>query len=317
MKEALFIKQNKEKWERISEESKSKISAEELADNYIELTDDLSYARTFYPGSPTERYLNQLAARYFGHLYKHRRKEKGRFLNFWKYELPEVMYRYRRDMTLSLVIFVVAMFLGAFSMSQDSTFANLILGDGYVDMTLQNINEGDPMAVYKDPHSWNMFAYISTNNIKVAFMAFIYGIFLSVGTAYILFSNGVMLGTFQYFFFEKGLLGTSMASVWLHGTLEISAIIIAGGAGLMLGNSILFPGTYSRKESLTRGVKDALKVVVGLIPVFIVAGFIESYLTRLTDMHIIFNLIIIGLSAFFIIYYFAYYPYKLKKKNEI
>lgn len=317
MKEALFIKENKEKWEQISKDSKSEISAEDLADNYIELTDDLSYARTFYPGSPTERYLNQLTANYFGSLYKHRKKEKGRFFSFWKYELPEVMYRYRRDMLLSLSIFVIAMLIGAFSMSQDSTYANLILGDAYIDMTLENIDNGDPMAVYKDANKWDMFAFISTNNIKVAFFAFIYGVFFSVGTAVILFQNGVMLGTFQYFFLEKGLLGTSMASVWLHGTLEISAIIIAGGAGFILGNSILFPKTYSRKESITRGSKDALKVVVGLIPVFLVAGFIESYLTRKTEMPLIFNLLIIGLSALFIIYYFAYYPYKLKRKNEI
>jgi len=103
----------------------------------------------------------------------------------------------------------------------------------------------------------------------------------------------------------------------LHGTLEISAIIIAGGAGLILGNSILFPGSYKRTTSLMRAGKDALKIVVALVPVFVVAAFIESYLTRLTEMPVYFNLTIIGLSALFIIWYFFYYPYRLNKRiNE-
>ena len=105
-------------------------------------------------------------------------------------------------------------------------------------------------------------------------------------------------------------------SIWLHGTLEISAIIIAGGAGMILGNSILFPGTYKRVYSVQKAAKDAVKVVIGLIPVFIVAAFIESYLTRLTEMPVYFNLIIIGLSALFIIWYFFYYPYYLNKKRN-
>ena len=112
------------------------------------------------------------------------------------------------------------------------------------------------------------------------------------------------------------MLFTSAISIWLHGTLEISAIVIAGGAGLILGNSILFPRTYKRLVSLQRGAKDAVKIVVALIPVFIVAAFIESYLTRLTEMPVYFNLTIIGLSALFIIWYFIYYPYYINKKTN-
>lgn len=314
MREAAFIKQNRDKWEQIDKEMQSSISAEELADNFIELTDDLSYSRTFYPKSQTEGYLNQLTAKYFSNIYKHRKKEKGRFAKFWKLELPQIMYKYRKNMLYSFIIFMAGCLLGAFSASQDSTFVNLILGDEYIDMTLDNIDKNDPMAVYKQMDETPMFFYISTNNIKVAFMAFIYGIALSVGAGFILFTNGVMLGAFQYFFYQKGLLGTSIMSIWLHGTLEISAIVIAGGAGLILGNSILFPGTHSRVTSLVAAAKDALKVVVGLIPVFVVAGFIESFLTRKTEMPIIFNLVIIISSALFIGYYFFYYPYKLNQK---
>ena len=177
------------------------------------------------------------------------------------------------------------------------------------------------MGVYKSMDEGPMFFYISTNNIRVAFYAFIAGIMCSIGTVIIFLRNGVMLGVFQYFFFERDLLFTSAMSIWLHGTLEISAIIIAGGAGLILGNSLLFPGSYKRVDSLRKAAKDALKIAVGLIPVFIVAAFIESYLTRLTEMPIAFNITIISLSGLFIIWYFFVYPFmlnrKLNKKNEV
>ncbi len=315
MREAAFVKQNRDKWQQIDSQTNNKeISAETLADNFIELTDDLSYARTFYPKSQTVRYLNQLAGRYFIGIYKYRRKSKGRFLRFWKEELPMIMYQYRKYMLYSFIFMFAGVLLGIFSLQQESSFSNLVLSPEYVNQTLENIEKGDPMAVYKDSGKESMFFGIATNNIRVAFLAFILGIFCSVGTVYVLFSNGVMLGVFQYFFYTKGLLVTSALSIWLHGTLEISAIIIAGGAGMILGNSLLFPGSFKRVYALQRAAKDALKIVVGLVPVFIVAAFIESYLTRLTEMPIYFNLTIISLSALFIIWYFFYYPYLLNKK---
>lgn len=315
MREAVFVKNNREKWQQIDDQTQDKhLSAESLADNFIELTDDLSYARTFYPKTQTVRYLNQLTGRYFINIYRHRKYEKNRFLRFWAEDLPLVMYKHRKQMLYSFIFMFAGVLLGVFSQQQDSSFANIILGPAYVNQTIENIESGDPMAIYKSSDETPMFFFISTNNIKVAFFAFILGIFCSVGTIFILFSNGVMLGVFQYFFFKKGLLLTSALSIWLHGTLEISAIIIAGGAGLILGNSILFPGTYKRIYSIQKSVVDAVKIVVGLIPVFLVAAFIESFLTRKTEMPVYFNLIIIGLSAFFIIWYFFYYPYSINKK---
>lgn len=315
MREAAFIKSNREKWQKIDEETTDKsLSADILADNFIELTDDLSYARTYYPQSQTVKYLNQLTARYFTDIYKYRKREKGRFARFWVSELPLIMYRYRKYMLFSFLFFMASVLLGIFSQSQDPDFANLILSPAYVNMTIENIEKGDPMAVYKNQDEAPMFFMISTNNIKVSFYAFIMGITGCLGTLYMMLRNGIMLGVFQYFFYERGLLGESMLSVWLHGTLEISAIIIAGGAGFVIGCSWLFPGSYRRIDSLMRGGKDALKIVVGLIPVFIVAAFIESYLTRQTEMPIYFNLTIIGLSGIFLLWYFFFYPYRLNKK---
>jgi len=180
-------------------------------------------------------------------------------------------------------------------------------------MTNENIEKGDPMAVYKSMGEAEMFLQITLNNIMVSFKAFAYGIFLSIGTVMALFYNGIMLGSFQFFFYQKGLLLTSVLSIWIHGTLEISAIVIAGCAGLVMGNSILFPGTYSRIESLKMGAKKGLKISVGLVPIFIVAGFLESFATRHTEWPSVVKLAIILLSASFIVYYFIIYPIRLNK----
>ncbi len=313
MREVVFVQKNQGKWEQFEHMTGN---TDELAAIFIELTDDLSYARTFYPNSNTEKYLNQLAGKYYLTLYKNKKQSSGRFLTFWKKELPLLFYSAQRQLLYSSLIFALAMLIGAFSAAKDENFVRLILGDGYVNMTLENIEKGDPMAVYKGGEESTMFLAITFNNIRVSFMAFVAGILLSLGTVVLLFSNGVMLGSFQYFFYQHGVLTQSLLSVWIHGTLEISAIVIAGCAGLVMGNSILFPGTYSRMESFQQGVRKGVKIVAGLVPIFIVAGFLESFVTRHTEMPVWLSLLIIGSSAFFIIFYFIIYPIKLHGKQK-
>jgi uncharacterized membrane protein SpoIIM required for sporulation len=126
-----------------------------------------------------------------------------------------------------------------------------------------------------------------------------------------------MLGAFQYFFHIHDLLFESVLVIWIHGTLEISSIIIAGAAGITLGNSILFPGTYSRRISFMIGAKEGLKMIVSLIPIFITAGFLESFVTRHTGMPVFLSLTIIMGSLIFVIWYFVIYPSILNKKIEV
>jgi uncharacterized membrane protein SpoIIM required for sporulation len=207
---------------------------------------------------------------------------------------------------------MVFVFIGALSAKYDSTFLNLILGDGYVDMTNENIEKGDPFGVYKQADQVSMFVALAFNNIRVSFLAFVAGIFFSVGTAVVLIQNGLMLGSFQYYFFSKGLGLKSVLVVFLHGTLEISAIVIAGCAGLVLGNSLLFPKTYSRWDAVLKGGKDGVKIIFGIVPIFIAAAFIEGFFTRYTEMPIWLSSSVLILSLFIIIYYFIWYPLLLQ-----
>lgn len=318
MREPAFIKQNADKWKRFEGILDNKNSAlpDEQAELFIQVTDDLAYCQTFYPQSTIVAYLNGLAAKIHQKIYKNKKEDSSRLIKFWAVELPTLFYNSHRQLLYSFVIFAFAIFVGAFSAAYDETFLRLILGDPYVNMTLENIEKGDPMAVYKSDSQTAMFLHITINNIRVSFMAFIMGIFASVGTMYVLFFNGVMLGSFQYFFYQKQLFLTSFLTIWIHGTLEISAIVIAGCAGLVMGNSVLFPGTYSRLDSFKRGGLQGIKIVIGLVPIFITAGFLESFVTRHTEWPAIIKAAIILISLLFIVGYFVLYPIWLNNKNS-
>jgi uncharacterized membrane protein SpoIIM required for sporulation len=124
-----------------------------------------------------------------------------------------------------------------------------------------------------------------------------------------------MLGSFQYYFFAKGLGWQSVLVIWIHGTLEISAIVIAGTAGMIMGSGLLFPGTRKRVDSLKRAAKDGVKVIVSLVPVFIAAAFLEGFITRHTAMPMWLSISILLLSLTFIIGYFVIYPVYLQRKG--
>lgn len=315
MREINFVKKNEARW-RALENNIAGLTPDELAENFIELTDDVAYARTFYPNSNTERYLNALLSKFHQLIYKNKKEKKSRFLTFWKYEVPLKVREHHRKILYSFLFFTIAMLIGAFSAAKDDTFVRLILGDSYVNQTLQNIESGDPMAIYKSGGSTYSFLMITVNNIRVSFIAFVAGILFSIGTVYVLLNNGIMLGSFQYFFYEKNVFWDSVSSIWIHGTLEISAIVIAGGAGLVLGNSILFPKTFSRSVSFRKGAKDGLIILIGLVPIFIIAGFLEGFITRYTDMPILLSSAIILLSLAFVVFYFIVYPIYLGMKSK-
>lgn len=315
MKEAAFIKINNQKWKEFEDllSKKRKIKPDKLGELYIKVTDDLAFAQSHFPGSDVLVYLNQLAANLHQAIYKTRKEDAGRLVRFWAQELPEIMSTSLKPLLYSVIIFTLSAAIGALSTANDDTFIRLILGDDYVNMTIANIDSGDPMAVYKQMGQTSMFLGITLNNIWVSFLVFAFGVFTSLGTGFFLFRNGLMLGAFQYFFFEQGLFATSFLTIWIHGTLEISAIIIAGAAGITMGNGILYPKTFPRKRSFQNAAKKGLKIVVGTIPIFIIAAFLEGFVTRLTDIPVYIKIFIISLSAIFILYYFIFLPLKIRR----
>ncbi|TYP72784.1 stage II sporulation protein M [Aquimarina intermedia] len=315
MREAAFVKQNKNKWLRFESvlDNTAQISPKELSDLYIEVTDHLSYAQTFYPQSQTLAYLNTIASKAHHKIYKTKKEKRNRLLSFWLKEFPTEFYHYQKELLIAFLIAALFTAIGAYSAATEGAFVRSILGDTYVNMTLENIANGDPMAVYKQMGEADMFLGITINNIRVALLCFVFGVLFGIGTLFILMQNFIMLGSFQYFFYEKGLLWESARTIWIHGVIEISVIIIAGAAGLVIGKSILFPKTYTRLTSFVRGTKVGLKIVISTIPFFIIAGFLEGFVTRHTEMPDWLAIFIITASVILICYYYIFYPIRLHK----
>ena len=315
MKETRFIAQNKQKWQEAETLLDSEIKdPEKLGNLFTQVIDDLSYSRTYYPNRSVRVYLNKIARQYFTIIYSHKKERHNQFRLFWLDELPQIILYSRRELLISLLVFLLSLAIGVFSSVNDPQFAHTILGDDYIEMTDKNIASGDPMAVYKQSNEVDMFLGITFNNLMVAFRTYVLGIFLGIGTLASLLSNGIMVGCFQYYFVQQNLFAESAITIWLHGTLEISSIVLAGGAGLTLASGLIFPGTYSRLESLQISGIRSLKLMLGISPIFILAAVIESFLTRYTDAPVFLKASLIFLSAAFIIGYFVIYPW-IKSKS--
>jgi uncharacterized membrane protein SpoIIM required for sporulation len=316
LKETSFIQQNKKKWARFEKLSGNKNNdPDEVSELFTEITEDLSYARTFYPRRSVRVYLNQLAQGVFTTLYKQKKQPLGSFTNFWTQTVPLEMYRARYLLLTSFLFFILAAGIGMLSQQYDENFVRVILGDSYVESTEQRIQDGDPMGVYGVSEQGSMFWQITINNIRVAFIVFAGGITFTVLSYFLLLYNGIMLGSFQWWFKSKGLLLTSFLAVWIHGAFEISSIVIAGAAGITVGNGLIFPKSYTRLQSLVFSAKRGLVIMLSLIPFFILAGFLESYVTRhYQSIPDLIKLLIILISFAIMILYYVVYPFRVARK---
>jgi uncharacterized membrane protein SpoIIM required for sporulation len=316
MREAAFVRQNKEKWIAFEKalDSGAKIDPDRLAGLYIQLTNDLAYAQTYYKTSKTLQYLNSLASQAHQKIYVNKKKDSNQIWNFFKHDFPLFFSGQLKTLLYSFLIFMVAVVIGALSTNYDDSFVRLILGDAYVNMTLENIAEGNPTGVYQQDGAFGMFARITANNIRVGILCFAAGLLTSIAAGYILFSNGIMVGAFFGIFANENVAIESWSVIMLHGTIELSIIVVCGAAGMIMGNAVLFPKTYSRRLSFVKGAKKGIKIVVSTIPLFVVAGFIEGFVTRYAFMPAVIKYFIVLLSAALILGYYVFYPLHLKKK---
>jgi uncharacterized membrane protein SpoIIM required for sporulation len=319
MREAAFIKQNKEKWlefERaISGETKK--NPDEWAALYVQIVSDLSFSQTYYPKSKTVIYLNHLASQIFQKIYKTRRHETNRVVHFFKTEVPLLTYQNRRYLLYSFLLLLLFTAIGVLSEYGGDGLARRMLGDEYVNKTLENIREGNPTAVYSSGSNWGSFIGIVFNNLKVGAFLYASGIFGGIGSFYALLQNGVMLGCFHYIFATQDVLYKSALGIWIHGSFEIFSMVVEGGCGLMLGASLLFPRTYSRIDSLKIGFRNSFKIFLSTMPFTIAAAVLEGFVTRYANgLPDVVNLAIILSTLSIISYYYIIYPYRVARRMQ-
>ena len=314
MKETRFIGQNKEKWNELEQMLRSnERNPDALSDLFVQVTDDLSYARSHYPNRVVRIYLNQLSQQVFGRLQQNTNSQLRLFLRFWKTELPIALFQSRKALLWSFILFSVSFIVGIFSSAYEPDFAQSILGSNYIEMTNENIEAGNPTAVYQESSALEMFFYIARNNISIALRTFLFGLLFAIGTMGVMLYNGVMVGTFQYLFVGKGVLLQSILAIWMHGTFEISAIILSGGAGFVLGSGLVFPGTYTRMQALRRSARNGIRILILAVVMLLVAAIIESWVTRLVSMPDWLRMALIASMLALVVFYVIVYPRRVVK----
>jgi len=320
MRESTFIDKNFKRWEEI--ESDLKTDPDEISSDFIDLMNDLSYAQTHYPHSKISEYVNSLSSRVYKKIFLQQKQDKNPFYYFWVKDFPAIIGHHSKILWLSTAIFFTFCILGYVCSFIDTGFIEGILGADYVKMTEANIKKGEPFGVYKSESALNMFLSIFSNNLRVGLLLFISGIFLGIGSFYLTFTNGIMVGAFLSLFIQNNLGTDAIFVIMLHGTFELMGLVLECMAGLILGLSFLFPGTLTRKQAFRKGLSESVKIYIGTIPFTTIAALIESYITYLgkngfetTNIFVLLLLSLVFISSWlFVIWYFFIYSRKLTEK---
>ena len=252
----------------------------ELTRLYPAAAVDVARARLVQADPSLQRRMNQLAIAAHGLLY---RRQSTRSLpaiwRFFRWEYPRLFRRLWPCMTLATTVFLVGLLSAYVATRLVPANAYLFVPDGLDVSNATEVTSEDVSERYRQMSNAPMAAGIMTNNIRVAFYAFALGITAGVGTCYVLLMNAMMLGGFAGHFTNYGLSYPLWSFLTPHGALEIFAILVASAAGLRLGFSLAVPGARTRSASLRLGARDAMLLVLGTIPMFVIAGTIEGFVT--------------------------------------
>lgn len=291
MTPARFLETRANAWNRletiISKASKKGVRAltdkelRELTRLYPAVAIDVARARMYNIDPTTQKRINQLAISAHGLLY--RRKNTRYFQTIWMFfrsDYPRLFRRLWPYMALATTVFIIG-FLGAYVSTRLQPSNAYLFVPGELDLTDDDsgVTSKDISERFRRIAKPPMAAGIMANNISVAFNAFALGITAGIGTCYVVIFNSMMLGGFAAHFSNHGLIFDFCSFIVPHGGLEIFAILVSAAAGLRLGLSLAIPGHLKRSASLRTGAIEAVLLVLGTIPMFIVAGFIEGFIT--------------------------------------
>lgn len=277
-----FIEKKEKTWKELEEllRRTQQANAEQLnrlGYLYRRITSDLAVARRDFPRESCVVYLNELATRAHAAVYQTSPLKRGSFWKFLRFGFPQV-FRENLYFILAAFLFFAVSFAGAYWTALKSPdFTEQLVPEG-ITRHIKELGQGQ----WNDTSSGdrNLFAsFVMTNNIKVAFLAFAGGILFMVGTVYILVFNGIHIGAIA------GLCHVHGASLALwsfaspHGYIELTTIFIAGGAGMLLGYSLIAPSQFSRKQALIKAAKTAIKLLGGSVVLLVIAGTIEGFVS--------------------------------------
>jgi len=289
-----FVESNRPSWERLialleaaSHDGLRTFSADqldELATLHRRATSDLAQARTRGYDPRLVAYLNELVGRSAGLIYGGRRRRR---FDLGKFFFEEVPYTFRRTLRFTAIAFAVC--AAASVVAYQAAATNPAWADALFSPSLRHVVEEflakeKPSGTYfQDTQSMlgadNLSGIIASNNLQVALKAFALGITAGLGTLYVLVTTGLMLGGFVGVGTYHDRTADLIAIVAPHGVLELSAIFICAGAGLMMGWALVDPGDRLRVEALAAAAREAVTLVLACVPIFLIAAAIEGFIS--------------------------------------
>jgi uncharacterized membrane protein SpoIIM required for sporulation len=260
---------------------------QELGRLYKSTSADLSRARALKLSHEVQIYLNNLVVKAHNQVYQ---TDRNRWMDLFRF-LYEGFPRLIRENILYLVLstslFLIPAVGSCFAVMHDVKFAQLEMTKGAPLVSDDMWNTIQHKRMWTDAvqdQSPTAFSMIATNNIRVSILAFVAGITYGFGTVFVLITNGLSIGTVFGLCQVNGMVHRISAFVAPHGVLELTAIFIGGAAGLVIGKSLLFPGRYKRLDAFKKASKTALGMFGGTVPILLIAGCIEGFISPRTDI---------------------------------
>jgi uncharacterized membrane protein SpoIIM required for sporulation len=279
-----FLKENRATWTELEHlldrfrKTPNRVSAEEIDRIvllYKKASAHLAYLQTYHPGDEMTHYLNQLVARAHNIIYKKQFASGHQLARFFQTYFVDLIRKRLPFIGIAFILFVVGGAFGFASMMSDPLNLYVILPPEIA----ENVDPSRLGEGHDEINSPVVSTMIMTNNIRVAMLAFVSGITFGVWTVYLLVFNGLIIGTLAALFWQAGKTYEFWAYILPHGVIELTAIFIAGGAGLYMGYRMLVPGRYSRKHQLLQAAKESAQLLLGTLPLFVIAGIIEGFIT--------------------------------------
>ena len=289
MTEAKFISKNEESWKALEAFNRRAVKGgiktlnpddvKEFARLFRLASHNLAYAKTHYPTSNVLPYLNRVVGVTHNYFYVRQSRSIKDVLKYFTNTFPSAVRETWRFWAVAAALFVFGFIFAWFYVAADLYRLNDIMPGG-----MGGFEVGEtPEFGYRGIEDYSLFAaMITTNNIAVSFNAVAGGLLAGLGTILILIYNGLIVGGLFGFLRIAGAdMVTAHGLIWPHGVVELMAIFLAGGCGLMLGKGLLLPGDYTRRQSLIMQTRAAAKLIPGIIMLLVVGGLIEGYFTPL------------------------------------
>ena len=283
----IFIKQRKPDWEKLEALMKNfqKFGLEkvdqaeilELGDLYRRAVSDLSFAKSNYRDYHLLSYLNQLVANSYAKIYRDEPFSFSSITRYFSEDYPRLFRKYFRYILLAFLAFVLTGVAGFFLVTANHKIA--VYEEQSIREAFNKMRKEEKWADIERQARPFAASAIMTNNIRVVFLSFAFGITAGAGTFFIMVTNGFHIGAYAGLAFMKGISDLLWSFVFSHGMIELTCIFIAGGAGFLIGDALLQPGLLTRKEALKNNSLEAVKLMAGTVPMLVLAGLIEGFIS--------------------------------------